>query len=150
MTLRIYRKLRELGWTHHQARACFRYKIDGGLRKHGKAIGRLYPQEVEAVNPLIQRLVAVSYSRRIPKEIGIAVLDLAWPDKDEPPLIPYSAVREALILIWENLDSTSDSERQKLWHYPLKILRWEEETGVAMWDERMMKTYFLMNGEALI
>ena len=149
MTLRIYRRLRELGWTYHQARACFRYRLDGGLKKHGKAIGRQYAKEVEAVAPLIQQVKAVSFSRRIPKEIGIGILDLCWPDRDEPPLIPYSAIREALIEIWDNLDSTSDAERQQLWHYPLKILRWEEKSGVEMWDERMMETYFLMNGEAL-
>ena len=148
MTLRIYRRLRELGWTYHQARACFRYRIGGGLSKHGKAIGRQYPAEVEAVSPLIQQLQAISYSHRIPKEIGIAVLDTAWPDREEPPLIPYSAVREALLRIRGGLDMT-EAERQQLWHYPLKILRWEEETGVSMWDERMMTTYFLMNGEGL-
>lgn len=146
---RVYLKLRELGFTHHQARACFKYRIPGGLETYGKSISRHLAADVEAVRPLVDRLVATSFSRHIPREIGLAVLEMAWPDRKEPPIIPYSAVRQALLEIRERIGPITDAERQRLWHPPLKILRWEETSGVAMWDERLLTTYFQILGEAM-
>lgn len=146
---RVYLKLRELGFTHHQARACFKYRIPGGLETYGKSVSRHLKGDTLALRPLIDRVVATSYSRHIPREIGIAVLEMAWPDKNEAPLIPYSAVRQGLLEIKSRL-CLVDSDRQKLWHPPLKVLRWEEESGVRMWDERMLTSYFSILGEAII
>ena len=146
--VRVYRKLRELGFTHHQARACFKYRIPGGLETYGKSISRHLAADVLAVRPLVDRLVATSFSRHIPREIGIAVLEMAWPDRNEPPIIPYSAVRQALLEIRHRISMT-DAERQRLWHYPLKILRWEETSGVRMWDERLLTSYFTIAGEVM-
>ena len=146
--LRVYRKLRELGFTHHQARACFKYRIPGGLEVYGKAVSRQISNDISALRPLVDRLVATSFSRHLPREIGLAVLDMAWPDRQEPPIIPYTAIRQALLEIKNRFDFT-DAERQRLWHPPLKILRWEETTGVQMWDERLLTTYFSILGEAI-
>ena len=145
---RVYHRLRELGFTHHQARACFKYRIPGGLETYGKSISRHIKSDVLALRPLIDRLVATSFSRHIPGEIGIAVLEMAWPDRNEPPVIPYSAIRQALLEIRERINMT-DAERQRLWHQPLKILRWEETSGVRMWDERLLTSYFTITGEAI-
>ncbi len=146
--VRVYRKLRELGFTHHQARACFKYRIPGGLETYGKSVSRHLKGDISDMRPLIDRLVATAYSRHSPRESGIAVLEMAWPDKNEAPLIPYTAVRQALLEIKSRLDLT-DSERQRLWHPPLKVLRWEETSGVQMWDARMLTTYFSILGEAM-
>tara|TARA_R110001592_G_scaffold210521_3_gene462091 strand:+ start:10570 stop:11025 length:456 start_codon:yes stop_codon:yes gene_type:complete len=146
--VRVYTKLRELGFTHHQARACFKYRIPGGLETYGKSVSRHLKGDTLALRPLVDRLVATSFSRHIPREIGLAVLEMAWPVRDDPPLIPYTAIRQALLEI-KNRISMTDSERQRLWHHPLKILRWEEASGVRMWDERLLTSYFSILGEAM-
>jgi len=144
--LPAYDALRDMqGMSHYQIRELVACYFDGGLSRYTKPLQKRYKKclSTEEAQEARQRLINAAAFRAYPRDKGLAMKHVAWPDDSLKPVVEYAIVRDALKVVQQGM---SNEERQQLRRPVESIMRWEQQTAHMLWERNMLHTWLKIMG----
>lgn len=144
--LPVYDALKDIqGMTHYQIRELVACYFQGGLSRYTKPLQNRHKQ-LRTTDEYIdakRKLMNAASFRPYPRDKGLAMKHVAWPDNSLKPVIQYIVVRDVLKEVQIGMTHT---ERQQLRRPVETIMRWEQDTAHMLWERNMLRTWLSIVG----